>query len=147
MIRMAFFLLLAGFSASGLSTPVEEPCTLSPNGPLPQTTSSLSPSPQSNDSAPTCIDIILPVLAKADNFVLPVYPNDTAPGTVYKYLGGVNDSALTRAPVSGIFNISASYCTPTVHVKGREETIQMFLHGLSLDKVSQHSRSLYFRSL
>lgn len=137
MISKIIVVLLAGFSALGLSVLVEQPCSISSDGPVPQPTPGPTPPQPSNNSAPTCIEIVLPVFAKAENFVLPIYPNDTDPGTVYRCLGGFNDSTLTRTPVSGIYNISASYCTPTVNVKGREETIQMFLHGLGLDKVDQ----------
>lgn len=87
-------------------------------------------------SVPICRDVFLPITAAANNTVLPAYPNSTEPGVAYKYLASFNASTLPTAPVSGVFNISATYCEPSVSVEGRNGTIQVLLHGLSYTKVS-----------
>ncbi len=83
---------------------------------------------------PVCTDIIIPVQATANNTVFPAYPTSTAPGVMYQYLQSFNASALPVATVFGSFNISATYCQPSVNVTGREGTIQFLLHGLSQHK-------------
>jgi len=82
-----------------------------------------------------CRDVDLSIQAQANNVQLPPYPNTTAPGAMYQYLN-FNSSTLPRKLVNGTFKISATYCEPTVKVKGRERTIQVLLHGLSGTKVS-----------
>ncbi|KAH8660715.1 hypothetical protein BGZ60DRAFT_344848, partial [Tricladium varicosporioides] len=37
-------------------------------------------------------------------------------------------------PVSGTWNISVTYCEPTVNVEGRGDTIQLLLHGVAYTK-------------
>lgn len=83
-----------------------------------------------------CRDLFLPIKAAANNTVYPPYPNSTTPGVLYQYLQSFNTSTLSVAPVSGTFNISATYCEPSVKVEGREGTIQFLLHGVSATKVS-----------
>jgi hypothetical protein len=95
------------------------------------------PTKQPSDPNPQakCTDIILPIQAQAFNSKFPPYPNSTAPGVMYQYLASYNASVLPSTLVQGTFKISATLCTPTVNVKGRENTIQVLLHGLSSTKV------------
>ena len=92
---------------------------------------------QSSSSCPQplCRDIVLSIKAAANNTVFPPYPNSTAPGVIYQYLASFDPSKLPTAPVSGIFDISTTYCEPSVKVEGREGTIQFLLHGLTSSKV------------
>jgi hypothetical protein len=82
-----------------------------------------------------CRNIVLPVEAQAQNNIFPPYPNSTAPGVMYQFLASYNASTLPSHVVHGTFKISATFCEPTVQVKGRENTIQVLLHGLSATKV------------
>ena len=88
-----------------------------------------------------CKDLMLSITATANNTVLPPYPNSTAPGVIYQYLSSFNSSALPSRTVSGTFDISVTYCEPSVKVEGREGTIQLLLHGLSATKVSLENGS------
>ena len=89
-----------------------------------------------------CKDMMLSITATANNTVLPPYPNSTDPGVVYQYLGSFNSSTLPSRTVSGTFDISVTYCEPSVKVEGREGTIQLLLHGLSATKVSLENEAL-----
>ena len=78
---------------------------------------------------------MLPIHATAENAVLPTFPETTSPSAVYEYLGSLNYSSLAHNTISGVFNISATYCEPSVKVEGREGTIQVLLHGVAYTKV------------
>ena len=69
------------------------------------------------------------------NTAFPSYPNDTSPGVFYKYLASLSTLTHETHNVSGTYNISVSYCKPTVKVEGREDSIQMLLHGVGMTKV------------
>lgn len=84
---------------------------------------------------PSCRDIVIPVQAEAQNAQFPPYPNSTASGVMYQYLASFNSSALPSTLISGTFDISATFCEPTVNVQGRNSTIQVLIHGLSETKV------------
>jgi hypothetical protein len=89
----------------------------------------------SPDYEAKCRNIVLPIQAQSQNKQFPPYPNSTAPGVLYQYLASYNASTLPLKLVQGSFKISATFCGPTVQVKGRENTIQVLLHGLSATKV------------
>jgi len=82
-----------------------------------------------------CREITLPINATANNAVLPSFPNATSLSAVYEFLDSINNASLASTSVSGIFNISASYCEPSIKISGRESTVQLLLHGLSYTKV------------
>lgn len=84
---------------------------------------------------PACTTIVLPIKASAENTIFPPYPNSTEEGAYLKYLGSFNASALPTHTVSGTFDISATYCEPSVKVRGREATVQLLLHALASTKV------------
>jgi hypothetical protein len=87
-------------------------------------------------NASPCTDILLSISAEATHAVLPPFPKSTAAGVALQWLQSAtsNPSNATQK-VSGTFNISATYCEPVIRVQGREGTIQLLLHGLSVDKV------------
>jgi hypothetical protein len=110
--QILIFLSLGGL---GYSAPVNQSCT---------------PNPQ-----PLCGNLLLPIEATAMNTAFPPYPNDTSAGVFYKYLASISNLTLETNYVSGKYNISVSYCKPTVKVEGRQDSIQMLLHGVSATKV------------
>lgn len=85
-------------------------------------------------STPQCTTIVLPIKAAANNTVFPPFPSD---GNYGQYLGSFNASTLPKQEVTGTYDISATYCEPTVKVKGREDTVQLLLHAVGSTKVSQ----------
>jgi hypothetical protein len=89
-----------------------------------------SPCPQSQ-----CKDLIVPITASGNLMVLPPFNSTTA--DPLQYISGLNFSSIPHKIVSGIFNISMRYCVPSVEVEGRQNTIQMLLHGVAYTKVSQ----------
>jgi hypothetical protein len=78
---------------------------------------------------------MLLIEATAMNTAFPPYLNDTSPGIFYKYFASISNLPLAANKVSGKYNISVSYCKPTVKVEGRENSIQILLHGVSATKV------------
>ncbi|KAE9381918.1 hypothetical protein N431DRAFT_539450 [Stipitochalara longipes BDJ] len=82
-----------------------------------------------------CKDIIIPVTATANNTLLPTYPDSTSPTAFYQYFGSLNFSKIPpfTNPVSGTFNISATYCEPTINVAGRN-AVQLLVHGVAYTK-------------
>lgn len=81
-----------------------------------------------------CQDLVLPIKAATMDNAFPPYPNSTFLGTFYEYLCSLSNVAL-GTNVSGKYNISVSYCKPTVKAQGRVDTVQMLLHGVSATKV------------
>jgi hypothetical protein len=83
-----------------------------------------------------CRDLVIPVTATANNTLLPTYPNSTSPTAFYEYLGSLNFSNIAPFAnvVSGTFNISATYCEPTIQVDGRN-AVQLLVHGAAYTKV------------
>lgn len=92
--------------------------------------------PATTAPTPLCTTIVLPIKASANNTIYPPYPNSTAEGTYLQYLGSFNASTLPTHTVSGTFDISATYCEPSIKVRGREHTIQLLLHALANTKAS-----------
>lgn len=113
-------LSLASLLTSGLSKPVDK------SGP-----------PCKRSTTSTCDELLFPITAQATNLVLPAFPTSTAPGTFFQYLEQVesNEASITQATVSGTWNIAGLFSEPAIPVAGRENTIQVLLHGLAYDKV------------
>lgn len=90
----------------------------------------------SSISKPTCIDLMIPVTATANNTLLPTYPNSTSPTAFYEYFASLNFSNIPSFTntISGTFNISATYCEPTIKVDGRN-AVQILVHGVAYTKV------------
>ena len=85
---------------------------------------------------PLCKDLMIAVTATANNTLLPTYPNSTSPTAFYEYFGSLKFS---RTPpftntVSGTFNLSATYCEPTIKMEGRN-AVQLLVHGVAYTKV------------
>lgn len=97
----------------------------------PISTKSATPAP-----TPACTTIILPIKASAENTIYPPYPNSTEEGASLEYLSSFNESTLPTHTVSGTYDISATYCEPSVKVQGRKGTIQLLLHALGNTKAS-----------
>lgn len=109
-------LVLSSLLGVGFSAPINQSC------------------PEVHDDV-LCQDVMLSIEATAMNTAFPPYPNSTLAGEFYGYLGSLNNLSLGTNKVSGKYNISVSYCKPAVKVEGREDTIQMLLHGVSSTKV------------
>jgi hypothetical protein len=89
-----------------------------------------------NNTGPICRDLKIHVNAKAQNFALPPFPNSTNTTAVGQYLSSFNASTIPQSvSVSGTFAIAATYCQPANKVPGRENTIQLLLHGVGYTKV------------
>lgn len=72
-----------------------------------------------------CVNFNIPVTASADNVALP-------PGLdVSNLLLLLNPPVfeVTSQLASGTFDIAATYCPATTYVEGRENTLQVLLHG------------------
>lgn len=104
------------------------------------TTAISAPATQSypSEQLPTCQELLVPVQASANNTFFPAYPNSTTPTAIYDYIRSLGSAPLKPLanPVAGVFNISVRYCEPTVKVEGRQDSIQLLLHGLGYTKVS-----------
>ncbi|KAH6674980.1 hypothetical protein B0J14DRAFT_25506 [Halenospora varia] len=101
------------FLATIHATPVPKDCTTTP---------------------PNCKDILLPISAAAENTLYPAYPNLTTSKAFLQYLGSLANATTSPLPVNGTWNISVTYCEPVVKVQGREDTIQLLLHGVAYTK-------------
>jgi hypothetical protein len=110
--------LLVAFALSGLavSAPANLSCPIIPES--------------------LCKDITIPVTATANNTLLPTYPNSTSPEAFYEYFASLNFSAIApfTNTVSGTFDISATYCEPTITFEGRN-AVQLLVHGVAYTKV------------
>ncbi|PMD19374.1 hypothetical protein NA56DRAFT_705542 [Hyaloscypha hepaticicola] len=77
-----------------------------------------------------CVNFNIPVTASADNVALP-------PGLdVSNLLLLLNPPVfeVTSQLASGTFDIAATYCPATTYVEGRENTLQVLLHGATYTK-------------
>ncbi|KAF8858475.1 hypothetical protein BDZ45DRAFT_802437 [Acephala macrosclerotiorum] len=81
----------------------------------------------------TCTDLMIPITAIANNTLMPAYPNSTSSIAFYDYLKSLTNADIqpNMHTASGTYNISARFWKPTVQVHGREDSIQVFLHGLT----------------
>jgi len=74
-----------------------------------------------------CQNITIPVSAAANNAALP----DTLTYLTLSTLLGSLDALIFDTLISGDFNISATYCAPTVNIPSRANTLQFLVHGIT----------------
>jgi hypothetical protein len=77
-------------------------------------------------TAPTgCVNFYIPVTASANNTALPPALD------LSNFLLLLNPLVfeVTSQLASGTFDIAATYCPATTYVEGRENTLQVLLHG------------------
>ena len=84
----------------------------------------------------SCQDIVIPVVASADNLVLPTLPDLTKPGAPNAFLATAADVATQNKTQieSGTFNISARYCPAPSPCGEQAELIEILVHGGSYTK-------------
>jgi hypothetical protein len=92
-----------------------------------------NPVPAPCSPSPVCKDLIVPVTATANQIIFPPFNSTTA--NALHYISTLDFASQPRDTISGTFNISVRYCKPTVEVEGRQNTIQMLLHGAAYTKV------------
>lgn len=95
--------------------------------------STSTPVPAPRYPSPVCTDLIVPVIATAIQTIFPPFNSITA--NALQYISTLDFASQPQDKVSGTFNISVRYCKPTVEVEGRQNTIQMLLHGAAYTKV------------
>ncbi|KAF2114418.1 Alpha/Beta hydrolase protein [Lophiotrema nucula] len=83
---------------------------------------------------PQCQTLNLSITASARNWKFPPYTNAGKPTPFLSWLTSFNASEAPKHTVSGTYRISATYCTPSVKIMEREDTIQLLLHGLGSNK-------------
>lgn len=90
-------------------------------------------------SGPICSEIVLPVTVSAENRVVPDYlasglTSATLTATGLETLLNSVGNELQTALVNGTWNIAGRYCEPEVQVAGRENAIQLLVHGIAYDR-------------
>jgi hypothetical protein len=85
-----------------------------------------------------CTNITIPVTVSAENLVLPpdLGINNFIP------IGTPLLSTLFDQFVSGTFDIAATYCEPVNPVAGREDTLQILVHGITYTKACKKDSKL-----
>jgi hypothetical protein len=73
-----------------------------------------------------CTNITIPVSVYTSNNL--ILPHDLDPAN-FLLLADPLLANIFRQFASGNFDISATYCEPVVHVPGRENTLQILVHG------------------
>ncbi|PMD40183.1 alpha/beta-hydrolase [Hyaloscypha variabilis F] len=74
---------------------------------------------------PGCVDFTITISAWADNTALPV---GLTLSNAFLLLNPLVFE-VTSQLASGTFDVAATYCPPVDHVEGREETLQVLIHG------------------
>lgn len=93
-------------------------------------------------SQPTCSEITIPVTISAENYQAPdaLVSALTNIGTsvvleeLQNVLNSVGDLVQDTLSVGGTYSISGRFCEPEVQVAGRENKIQLLVHGITVDK-------------
>lgn len=97
-----------------------------------------APAVSRRSSGPTCSDVNLTVTITAQNHAVPQYLLDgldsasLTPSGLESLLNGAGNE-LQLALVNGTYNIAGLYCEPEVQVAGRENTVQLLVHGITFD--------------
>lgn len=97
---------------------------------------------QASPASPQCTDFLIPVTASASNSIIldPTNQLTTLDGVTSFLSSGLGalGSLTGLIPVSGTYNISGRYCTPTATPAGapasRSKTLQVLLHGIPYNK-------------
>jgi pimeloyl-ACP methyl ester carboxylesterase len=98
--------------------------------------------PTAKRSQPTCSDITIPVTITAENYQTPggllSALTNLETGSIAEELQNVLNSAgsIVQETLStgGTYSISGRFCEPEVQVPGRSDTIQLLVHGITVDK-------------
>ncbi|RFU35394.1 hypothetical protein B7463_g937, partial [Scytalidium lignicola] len=91
---------------------------------------------------PKCSDVVFSLNVTAINLVLPDAVVATASAVIENgtlaqaqaLIAAVGETALLDIAISGTYNISGRFCEPEVRIPGRENHIQLLVHGATYNK-------------